>query len=119
MRLLGRLRTQALTGYPNSDAYSEAPVDISVSTFTASGAGGNFEQLTPINSSTPVTIADTITPTTITLSDVNGAEGTSHTITATVDHVVTGNDLVITLSNGKEITIAVGATSGTSAAFAL
>ena len=40
------------------------------------------------------------------------------TITAHVDHAVTGSDLIINLSNGASITIAVGATSGTSASFA-
>ena len=46
-----------------------------------------------------------------------GTPGTA-TITAHVDHAVTGSDLVVNLSNGASITIAVGATSGTSASFA-
>src|SRR4051812_22548833 len=35
------------------------------------------------------------------------------TYTATVDNAVTGSDLVLTLSNGQHITIAVGQTVGT------
>ena len=55
----------------------------------------------------------------MTLDDAvaGGAPGTA-TITAHVDNAVTGSDLLLNLSNGATITIAVGATSGTSAAFA-
>ena len=55
----------------------------------------------------------------MTLDDAvaGGAPGTA-TITAHIDNAVTGSDLHLNLSNGTTITIAVGATSGTSAAFA-
>ena len=54
------------------------------------------------------------------ISDVTVDEGTgTATITASVDNAVTGTDLVITLSDGKTITIAVGDSTGTSAAFAV
>ncbi len=55
----------------------------------------------------------------MTLDDaVAGSTPGTATITAHVDHAVTGSDLTLTLSNGATITIAVGATTGTSAAFA-
>ena len=109
----------ALTGYPDSDAYVEPDFVVSVTDFVVSGNDGNVEKLTPIDGSTDVTIGDTVTAATITLSDVNGTEGESHIITASVDYLVTGSDLVITLSNGEEITIAVGASSGASNAFVI
>ncbi|MDO6823559.1 immunoglobulin-like domain-containing protein [Marinobacter sp. 1_MG-2023] len=109
--------TQALDGYPDGDVYVEDDVALTVDDFAAVGNGGNFEQLDLVNDSTGITIADTDTPVTITLSDITSEEGESQTITATVDHPVTENDLVISLSNGETITIAVGATSGTSDPF--
>src|SRR5699024_3715619 len=63
------------------------------------------------------TVNDVETITTISLSDITGYEGETHTITATVEHAVTGSDLVIQLSNGESITIAVGSTTGTSDPF--
>ncbi|MCT9812907.1 retention module-containing protein, partial [Acidovorax sp. Be4] len=56
----------------------------------------------------PAPIVSTITLTT----DSRVIEGTPFTVMATVSNVVTGSDLVITLSNGSQITIPVGATSG-------
>ncbi|MDO6440732.1 immunoglobulin-like domain-containing protein [Marinobacter sp. 2_MG-2023] len=109
--------TQALDGYPDGDVYVEDDVALTVDDFVADGSGGNFEQLDVVNDSTDITISDTDTPVTITLSDITSEEGESQTITATVDHPVTENDLVISLSNGETITIAVGATSGTSDPF--
>lgn len=109
--------TQALAGYPDADVYLEPDFDLTVDSFVADGNGGNLEQLDVTNDTTAITISDTQTPTTITLSDITGSEGEMHTITATVDHEVADSDLVITLSNGETITIAVGQTSATSDPF--
>ncbi|WP_189502500.1 immunoglobulin-like domain-containing protein, partial [Mesorhizobium sp. M00.F.Ca.ET.216.01.1.1] len=58
--------------------------------------------------------------TAITLDDVSVNEGAgTATITAHVANAVTGLDLVISLDNGASVTIAVGATSGVSTAFAV
>ncbi|HSD38720.1 MAG TPA: VCBS domain-containing protein [Rhodocyclaceae bacterium] len=100
---------------PGDDAYVDAaPVSATILTAT----GGNFENLliNPAAASTSVT--DTIDTTTITLTataDVN--EGGSITYTASVDHVVTGTPLIITLSNNLTITIPVGASSASSAPY--
>ncbi|MFX4236575.1 immunoglobulin-like domain-containing protein, partial [Aliarcobacter butzleri] len=48
----------------------------------------------------------------ITLTGSEVIEGGQITITASVDNKVTGEDLVITLDNGKTITIPVGETTG-------
>ncbi|WP_193771659.1 immunoglobulin-like domain-containing protein, partial [Mesorhizobium sp. M2E.F.Ca.ET.219.01.1.1] len=67
-----------------------------------------------------VTVHDTIDTTAITLDDVSVNEGAgTATITAHVANAVTGSDLVISLDNGASVTIAVGATSGVSTAFAV
>ncbi len=52
-------------------------------------------------------------PVTVTLSDPTIVEGQTGQITATLDKPQIGEPLVITLSNGVTITIAAGATSGT------
>ena len=60
-------------------------------------------------------VADDADTTTVTLSTTAPAtvvEGSTITYTATVDNAVTGSDLVLTLSNGQQITIAVGQTTG-------
>src|SRR5258706_1639788 len=48
-----------------------------------------------------------------------GAEGGSVVYTASVNNVVTGSDLLVTLSNGQAITIPVGSSSANSASFAV
>ncbi len=109
--------TQPLTGYPDGDVYIEPDFELEVTDFVAVGNGGNFENLVTENETTAITISDTPTPVTVTLSDIVGQEGELHTITATVDQPVTKTDLVIALSNGETITIAVGQTTGTSDSF--
>jgi T1SS-143 domain-containing protein len=114
----GSTGTQLVT-IPSSlfeDVYKEAPADVAIATGVTVSGGANFEGLGTPTVGT-VTITDTITPATITLSDVVAQEGESKTITATVDHKVTGSDLIITLGNGTSITIPVGATTGTSNPF--
>src|SRR5699024_747484 len=72
---------------------------------------GNYEKL-DASSVAEVTVKDTIDTTVITLDNPVVNEGEAITITATVDNAVTGADLVIELSNGETITIAVGDTTG-------
>ncbi|SFQ10757.1 Calx-beta domain-containing protein, partial [Mesorhizobium sp. NFR06] len=82
-------------------------------------SGGNFEALDTTDKAT-VTVHDTIDTTAITLDDVSVNEGAgTATITAHVANAVTGTPLVINLDNGASVTIAVGATSGVSTAFAV
>ena len=85
-------------------------------TITAA-TGGNFENLVIGDATATAVVNDTIDTTVVTLGDVtvNGA-GTG-TISASVDYAVTETDLVITLSNGATVTIAVGETTGTSTDF--
>ena len=111
----GTSATQAIQG---DDVHLDsASFDVSIS----GTSGGNYEDLNTADTAT-VTISDTIDTTTVTLGDVNVSEGDpSFTYGATVNNAVdpTGSDLVVTLSNGVEITIAAGATSGTSATQAI
>ncbi|WP_100639511.1 immunoglobulin-like domain-containing protein [Marinobacter salexigens] len=102
----------ALTGYPDSDVYIEPDFVLGVDSITASGNGGNFEDLTVVDNSTDLTIADTIDTTTVTLDDVTVNEGADIIISATVGHAPQNTDLVLTLDNGQTITIAVGDTTG-------
>src|SRR3546814_9931771 len=64
-------------------------------------------------------ISDTLDSTTVTLSSAtsgsNVSEGGSIIYTASVDNPFTGSPLVVTLSNGATITIAVGDSSADSA----
>ncbi|MFM5588618.1 beta strand repeat-containing protein, partial [Aeromonas rivipollensis] len=100
----------------DSDVYLDAG---SLSATITGASGGNFESLVIGTASATAQIADTLDTTTVTLDDAiaGGTPGTA-TITAHVNHAVTGSDLLITLSNGAVITIAVGASSGVSSSFA-
>ena len=81
-------------------------------------SGGNFESLLVGSGMATAQVADTTSTATVTLDDAvaGGTPGTA-TITAHVNQAVTGSNLLLNLSNGATITIAVGATSGTSASF--
>ena len=80
----------------------------------AGTAGGNFENVA--TTGTVLTdVTDNATTSTVTLATTGPAsvvEGSTIPYTATVDNAVTGEALVLTLSNGREITIAVGETTG-------
>ena len=92
-------------------------VDGGSTTVSISGTtGGNFEDLDTSDTAT-VTVEDTIDTTTVTLDDVTVDEGDSATITATVNNAVEGSALVLLLSNGAQVTIAVGSTTGVSTNF--
>ncbi len=76
--------------------------------------GGNYESL-DTSSQTSTTVTDDGDVTTVTLTAPESVvEGGTITYTATVDNPVTGEPLVITLSNGRTITIDVGQSTGTS-----
>ncbi|WEN41485.1 Alginate lyase 7 [Thauera sp. GDN1] len=101
------------------DVYKEADAMLPVATNVVLTGGSDFEALDPpvVGS---VTLVDTIDTTTVTLGDVTVAEGSgTATITATVSNPVTGNALVITLSNGATVTIPVGQSSAVSTPFAV
>ncbi|MEL0630912.1 immunoglobulin-like domain-containing protein, partial [Psychromonas aquatilis] len=76
-----------------------------------SATGGNYEALNSDATST-VTVSDTLDTSKVTLSSNSAEEGTDITITATVDNAPEETDLVLTLNNGEQITIAVGQTEG-------
>ncbi|WP_235581906.1 immunoglobulin-like domain-containing protein, partial [Rhizobacter sp. Root29] len=83
-------------------------------------AGGNFEALNTASTAS-TTVTDDADATTVTLkaSSSSVSEGGSIVYTAELDHAVSGQDLVLTLTNGQSITIAVGQTSGSTAPFAV
>jgi surface adhesion protein len=86
----------------------------------ASSGGGNFEALTPVAPVSTTVLDDTDVSTLgLTASSASVLEGGSVTYTATVGAPVEGSPLVLTLSNGQTITIPVGASSGSSAPFAV
>ena len=98
------------------DVYSDAS---SLTAHITGVSGGNFEHLVVGSGTATAQVNDTITTTTVALDDaVAGSAPGTATITAHVDHAVMGSDLLLSLSNGATVTIAVGATSGTSAEFA-
>nr|WP_256675136.1 immunoglobulin-like domain-containing protein [Pseudomonas sp. URMO17WK12:I11] len=99
---------------PGDDPYIDAG---QVSARITNATGGNFENLA-INSTAAVTsVTDTIDTSTVTLTATPSvAEGGTIVYTATVSAAVTGTPVVVNLSNGQIITIAVGQTSGTATA---
>ena len=96
---------------PKDDVYKDAgKVETTISTAT----GGNFENLVTSNTPAVTTVNDTIDTSTVSLTaTANVAEGETVVYTATVTAPVTGSPLVVSLSNGQTITIAVGETTGT------
>ncbi|WLH35845.1 retention module-containing protein [Pseudomonas sp. FP2196] len=96
---------------PADDVYKDAgKVEATISTAT----GGNFENLVPSTVPAVTTVNDTIDTSTVSLTaTANVAEGETVVYTATVTAPVTGSPVVVTLSNGQTITIAVGETTGT------
>ncbi|MFJ7813515.1 immunoglobulin-like domain-containing protein, partial [Pseudomonas asiatica] len=94
---------------PSDDVYVDAE-DLSV---TVTGTtGGDFEKLDVSNTAAVTKVTDTIDTTTVTLTATSTvAEGGVVTYTASVNHKVTGSDLVVKLANGQTITIPVGESS--------
>jgi hypothetical protein len=82
--------------------------------------GGNFEAVTTAGTATTTVTDDADTATvTLTASATTVAEGGSIVYTATTSSPVVGSPLVLTLANGQTITIPVGASSASSAPFAV
>ncbi|WP_415760910.1 LapA family giant adhesin [Pseudomonas sp. CP4] len=95
---------------PKDDVYKDAG---SVEATIQSATGGNFENLVTSKEPVVTTVNDTIDTSTVSLSaTANVAEGETVVYTATVGAPVTGSPVVVSLSNGQTITIAVGETTG-------
>ncbi|BBP68134.1 hypothetical protein PHLH6_01380 [Pseudomonas sp. Seg1] len=96
---------------PKDDVYKDAGT---VEATIKGATGGDFENLVTNTTPAVTTVNDTIDTSTVSLTaTANVAEGETVVYTATVTAPVTGSPVVVTLSNGQTITIAVGETSGT------
>ena len=96
---------------PKDDVYKDAGT---VEATITGATGGDFENLVTNTTPAVTTVNDTIDTSTVSLTaTANVAEGETVVYTATVTAPVTGSPVVVTLSNGQTITIAVGETSGT------
>jgi len=87
-------------------------VELSVKAAVLDGA--ELENMAIDKTVATVNITDTIDSTKITLDDVTVVEGDSFVYSASVKEAPEDSDLVITLNNGVEITIAVGEKTGVS-----
>ncbi|WP_434767314.1 LapA family giant adhesin [Pseudomonas triticicola] len=95
---------------PKDDVYKDAG---SVEATIQSATGGDFENLVTSTAPAVTTVNDTIDTSTVSLSaTANVAEGETVVYTATVGAPVTGSPVIVSLSNGQTITIAVGETTG-------
>ncbi|MBN6830254.1 retention module-containing protein [Pseudomonas granadensis] len=95
---------------PKDDVYKDAG---SVEATIKGATGGGFENLVTSTVPAVTTVNDTIDTSTVSLSaTANVAEGETVVYTATVGAPVTGSPVVVSLSNGQTITIAVGETTG-------
>ncbi|WDR36096.1 retention module-containing protein, partial [Pseudomonas serboccidentalis] len=95
---------------PKDDVYKDAGT---VEATIKGATGGDFENLVTSNTPAVTTVNDTIDTSTVSLTaTANVAEGETVVYTATVTAPVTGAPVVVTLSNGQTITIAVGETTG-------
>ncbi|HCC5749946.1 TPA: retention module-containing protein, partial [Morganella morganii] len=95
----------------DDDAYRQGdePVNIGIDTTT----GGNYTNLDSSSTTTTIVVDDgDVTKITLS-SEPTVNEGGQFTVTVTVGAPVTGSPLLITLSNGAQITIPVGESSGT------
>ncbi|MDD0991703.1 retention module-containing protein, partial [Pseudomonas sp. TNT2022 ID681] len=85
-----------------------------ISTTITGATGGDFEKLQPNGQPAVTVVNDTVDTTTVSLTaSPTVAENGVITYTATVTSPVTGSPVLVTLSNGQTISIAVGETSGT------
>ncbi len=95
---------------PNDIFKNNAPVTNAITGVT----GGNFDKLVPDTTPVSTTVTDVNETTGVTLTATSPvAEGQPIIYTATVAHPVTGSPVVVTLNNGKTITIEPGKTTGT------
>ncbi|MBF8763578.1 immunoglobulin-like domain-containing protein, partial [Pseudomonas pudica] len=94
---------------PSDDVYLDAE---NLSVTVTGTTGGDFEKLDVSSTAAVTKVTDTIDTTTVTLTATSTvAEGGVVTYTASVNHKVTGSDLVVKLANGQTITIPVGESS--------
>ncbi|RON44440.1 LapA family giant adhesin [Pseudomonas frederiksbergensis] len=95
---------------PADDVYKDAgKVEVTVK----DAAGGNFENLVTNPAPAVTDVTDTVDTSTVNLTATSTvAEGGTVVYTASVSAPVTGEPVVVTLSNGQTITIPVGASSG-------
>ncbi|WP_460111893.1 retention module-containing protein [Pseudomonas sp. H3_D04] len=91
---------------PADDVYKDAgKVEATIKDAT----GGNFENLVTSPGAAVTEVTDTINTSTVSLTATSSvAEGGNVVYTASVTAPVTGSPVVVTLSNGEKITIAVG-----------
>ena len=102
-------------GAPGEDAQVDAG---SVSAHIATATGGNFENLTVDSTPATTAVTDTVDTTTLSLTATpTVAEGGAIIYTASLNHVA-GSDVTVTLSNGSQIVIPSGSSTGNVAAFA-
>ncbi|MHC8408905.1 LapA family giant adhesin [Pseudomonas sp. Hz4] len=95
---------------PKDDVYKDAG---KVEATITDASGGNFENLVTSPAAAVTEVTDTLNTSTVSLTaDGTVAEGGTVVYTASVTAPVTGSPVVVTLSNGQTITIAVGASSG-------
>ncbi|MBC3271817.1 type I secretion C-terminal target domain-containing protein, partial [Pseudomonas sp. SWRI81] len=95
---------------PSDDVYKDAG---SIEATIKSATGGDFENLVTSTAPAVTTVNDTVDTSTVSLSaTANVAEGETVVYTATVSAPVTGSPVIVSLSNGQTITIAVGETTG-------
>ncbi|RBL67931.1 large adhesive protein, partial [Pseudomonas sp. MWU13-2625] len=95
---------------PKDDVYKDAGT---VEATIKGATGGDFENLVTSNTPAVTTVNDTIDTSTVSLTaTANVAEGETVVYTASVTAPVTGSPVVVILSNGQTITIAVGETTG-------
>ncbi|MDI3275858.1 retention module-containing protein, partial [Pseudomonas sp. AL03] len=94
---------------PADDVYKDAgKVEATIKDAT----GGNFENLVTNPAAAVTEVTDTINTSTVSLTaNITVAEGGTVVYTASVTAPVTGSPVVVTLSNGQTITIAVGSSS--------
>ncbi|PLV13799.1 large adhesive protein, partial [Pseudomonas plecoglossicida] len=105
----GQKEASIIVDAPGDDVYIDAK-DLSVT--IADATGGNFEKLDVSSKAAVTKVTDTIDTTTVTLTATQSVvEGGVVTYTASVNHKVTGSDLVVKLANGQTITIPVGESS--------
>uniref|UniRef100_UPI000AB79FF9 immunoglobulin-like domain-containing protein n=1 Tax=Pseudomonas sp. NBRC 111124 TaxID=1661039 RepID=UPI000AB79FF9 len=99
------------TGAVTNDVYvGHASVTNSISNVS----GGNYENLVANKAVVNTTVTDVTDTTTVSLTATPSVtEGGNITYTASVGAPVTGNPVVVTLTNGQTITIPVGQSSGT------
>ncbi|MGF6327681.1 surface adhesion protein [Pseudomonas sp. BS3782 TE3695] len=95
---------------PKDDVYKDTGTVEATITGTT---GGNFENLVASDAPAVTTVNDTLDTSTVSLTATSSvAEGGTVVYTASVTSPVTGSPVVVTLSNGQTITIAVGSSSG-------